>query len=222
VPVEVSYSTEIVMRVAHLALVFMVVVYVLRIRWILKFEAGRDRAPARGVQREGIRYAYATLARPWDLPSTRRHWFRWLEFALFHLAVAIAIALTFLIPYAPRLVSPPTVTHFLQAAIALGALVGLSRLARRLVRPEMRVISSPDEIFSLVMLVVWMLAGVLAAPMRSEPAILTFFLLTTFLLIYVPFSKISHYIYWPFIRFYLGKQLGHRGVYPPKAVPRHD
>jgi membrane protein implicated in regulation of membrane protease activity len=83
------------------------------------------------------------------------------------------------------------------------------------------VISSPDEIFSLVMLVVWMLAGVLAAPMRSEPAILTFFLLTTFLLIYVPFSKISHYIYWPFIRFYLGKQLGHRGVYPPKAVPRH-
>jgi nitrate reductase gamma subunit len=221
VPVEFSYSTEIVMRVAHLALVFMVVVYVLRIRWILKFEAERDRTPARGVQREGIRYAYATLAKPWKLPSTRRHWFRWLEFALFHLAVAITIALTFLIPYAPRLVSPPTVTHFLQAVIALGALIGLSRLARRLVRPEMRVISSPDEIFSLVMLVVWMLAGVLAAPMRSEPAILTFFLLTTFFLIYVPFSKISHYIYWPFIRFYLGKQLGHRGVYPPKAVPRH-
>ena len=220
-PVEISHATEIVMRVAHLALVFMVVVYVLRIRWILKFEAERDRTPARGVERKGIRHAYATLARPWDLPSTRRHWFRWLEFALFHLAVAITIALTFLIPYAPRLVSPPTVTHFLQAVIALGALIGLSRLARRLVRPEMRVISSPDEIFSLVMLVVWMLAGVLAAPMRNESAILAFFLLTTFFLIYVPFSKISHYIYWPFIRFYLGKQLGHRGVYPPKAVPRH-
>jgi nitrate reductase gamma subunit len=135
--------------------------------------------------------------------------------------VAIAIAMTFLIPYAPRFVSLPAATHFLQATVALGALIGLSRLARRLVRPEMRVISSPDEIFSLVMLVVWMLAGVFAAPMRNEPAIITFFLLTTFFLIYVPFSKISHYIYWPFIRFYLGKHLGHRGIYPPKAVPRH-
>jgi nitrate reductase gamma subunit len=221
VPIEVSHSTEIVMRVAHLALVFMVVVYALRIRWILKFEAERDRTPARGVERKGIRHAYATLAKPWDLPSTRRHWFRWLEFALFHLAVAIAIAMTFLIPYAPRFVSLPAATHFLQATVALGALIGLSRLARRLVRPEMRVISSPDEIFSLVMLVVWMLAGVFAAPMRNEPAIITFFLLTTFFLIYVPFSKISHYIYWPFIRFYLGKHLGHRGIYPPKAVPRH-
>jgi nitrate reductase gamma subunit len=212
---------EIVMRVAHLALVFMVVVYALRTRWILKFEVERDRTPARGVQRKGIWHAYATLAKPWDLPSTRRHWFRWLEFAVFHLAVAIAIAMTFLIPYAPQLISSPAVTHFLQATMALGALAGLSRLARRLVRREMRVISSPDEIFSLVMLVVWMLAGVLAAPMRNEPPILAFFLLTTFFLIYVPFSKISHYIYWPFIRFYLGKQLGHRGVYPPKAVPRH-
>ena len=220
-PIEASHSTEIVMRVAHLALVFMVLVYALRIRWILKFEVARDRTPARGVPRKGIWHAYATLAKPWDLPSTRRHWFRWLEFALFHLAVAIAIAMTFLIPYAPRLIGSPAVTHFLQVTIALGALAGLSRLARRLVRREMRVISSPDEIFSLVMLVVWMLAGVLAAPMRNEPAILAFFLLTTFFLIYVPFSKISHYIYWPFIRFYLGKQLGHRGVYPPKAVPRH-
>jgi nitrate reductase gamma subunit len=209
------------MRVAHLALVFMAVVYALRIRWILKFEAERERTPARGVQRKGISHAYATLARPWELPSTRKHWFRWFEFALFHLAVAIAIAMTFLIPYAPRLISPPAVTHFLQATLSLGGLIGLSRLARRLTRPEMRVISSPDEVFSLVMLAVWMLAGVLAAPMRNESAIISFFLLTTFFLIYVPFSKISHYIYWPFIRFYLGKHLGHRGVYPRKAVPHH-
>ena len=54
---------------------------------------------------------------------------------------AIASAMTFLIPYAPRLISSPAVTHFLQATLALGALAGLSRLARRLVRPEMRVIS---------------------------------------------------------------------------------
>jgi nitrate reductase gamma subunit len=220
-PIEVSPATEIIIRVAHLALIFMAVAYALKIRWILKFEAGRERTPARGNRRKAITHAYATLARPWELPSTRRHWFRWIEFALFHLAVTAAIAMTFLIPYAPRLISASAVTHLLQATFALGGLIGLSRLARRLAQPEMRVISSPDDIFSLAMLAVWMAAAALAAPMKSEPAIFTLFLMTAFFLIYVPFSKISHYIYWPFIRFYAGKHLGHRGVYPPRAVPRH-
>jgi nitrate reductase gamma subunit len=221
VPIEVSRSTEIIMRVAHLTLIFMAAVYILRIRWILKFEAGRERTPARGAHRKAITHAYATLAMPWKLPSTRKHWFRWLEFALFHLAVTTAIAMTFLIPYAQRLIDSPAVIHSLQATFALGGLIGLSRLVRRLARPEMRVISSVDDIFSLAMLALWMAAGALAVPMRNEPAIVVFFLLTTFFMIYIPFSKISHYIYWPFIRFYLGKHLGHRGVYPPKAVPRH-
>ena len=43
---------------------------------------------------------------------------------------------------------------------------------------------------------------------------LTFFLLTAFFLIYVPFSKISHYLYYPFTRYWLGKTLGHRGSLP--------
>jgi len=37
---------------------------------------------------------------------------------------------------------------------------------------------------------------------------------TAFFLVYVPFSKIGHYLYYPFTRYYLGKTLGYRGVYP--------
>jgi hypothetical protein len=51
--------------------------------------------------------------------------------------------------------------------------------------------------------------------------LIAFFGLTAFFLVYVPFSKISHYVYWPFIRYYVGKHLGHRGAYPTKTVPRH-
>jgi hypothetical protein len=43
---------------------------------------------------------------------------------------------------------------------------------------------------------------------------LTFFLLTAFFLIYVPFSKIGHYLYYPITRYYLGRSLGYRGVFP--------
>jgi hypothetical protein len=30
----------------------------------------------------------------------------------------------------------------------------------------------------------------------------------------VPFSKISHYLYYPFTRYWLGRSLGHRGSMP--------
>jgi hypothetical protein len=46
--------------------------------------------------------------------------------------------------------------------------------------------------------------------------LMLYFILTAFFLIYVPFSKISHYLYYPFTRFYFGRTMGHRGVYPIK------
>ncbi|HLA78593.1 MAG TPA: hypothetical protein VJU18_13520 [Vicinamibacteria bacterium] len=221
-PLEVSHLTRFVMDELQIAaLLFMALVYATKIRWILSFKAGRERTPARGDHGRGIRYAYGTLALPWELIGTREHPFRYVEFAVFHIGVAVAIALTLIMPYWPGAVGSPGVVLTLQVVFALGALIAVSRLLRRMVNPAMRAISAPDDYFSLAMLAAWLGAGVLAAPQRSEPALLAFFGLTAFFLVYVPFSKISHYIYWPFIRYYMGKHFGHRGVYPPKAVPRH-
>jgi hypothetical protein len=71
------------------------------------------------------------------------------------------------------------------------------------------------------MLTGWFLIGALAqahlagVPEFADENYLVAFLFTTsFFLIYVPFSKISHYLYYPFTRFWLGKALGHRGSMP--------
>ena len=38
----------------------------------------------------------------------------------------------------------------------------------------------------------------------------------------VPFSKIGHYLYYPITRYYLGRSLGYRGVFPiQKSVKPH-
>lgn len=221
-PIEVSPFTTLLMDEAQLAaLAFMAVVYALKIRWLMRFRAPVERTPPRGSEARGVRYAMTTLAVPWELPSTRTHWVRWVEFAVFHLGVAAAIGLTFLMPYWPHLAGARAFVLFFQLIFGAATLAGLSRLYRRLARPELRLITSPDDIFSLVLLVIWLLAGILAAPQRSEPALVAFFGLTAFFLVYVPFSKISHYIYWPFIRYYVGRHLGHRGAYPTKTVRRH-
>jgi hypothetical protein len=44
--------------------------------------------------------------------------------------------------------------------------------------------------------------------------VVAYLYLTSFFLLYVPFSKISHYLYYPFTRWWLGKALGHRGSFP--------
>jgi hypothetical protein len=64
---------------------------------------------------------------------------------------------------------------------------------------------------------VWFFFAALSVPNSTaagEWHLLTYFILTAFFLVYVPFSKISHYLYYPFTRYYFGKSMGYRGVYP--------
>jgi nitrate reductase gamma subunit len=107
-------------------------------------------------------------------------------------------------------------------AFLFGAfLVSVYRIARRTMRPLMRLISTPDDYFSLIMLTVWFGLGVCTQAylmgvmgMTSETLLVAYLYLTSFFLLYVPFSKISHYLYYPFTRTYIGRALGHRGSYP--------
>lgn len=205
----------------EVALGFMALVYITRIAWFLSFKAGKERqapsgppgtSPARGVIN-----SWANIFQPWAMESTRTRPFFYLQFGAFHVGVTAAIVLSLIIPYAPGLLENSAVVYAFQLFIGAAFLVGLMRIVRRLKDPYMRAISSPDDYFSLVLLTVWFFFAFLAVPNDAsggEWHLLTYFILTAFFLIYVPFSKISHYLYYPFTRYYLGKTLGYRGVYP--------
>lgn len=208
------------------ALALMATVYALRIAWLLSYKAGRDRQAPTGsrppVMPRGLLYSWLNIAMPWTMESTRTHAWLYVQFAVFHLGVTAAIALSFIIPYAPHWLASRALVVLLQGVMGAAFLVGLLRMYRRLSQPTMRAISTPDDYFSLTLLTVWMLFAVLAAPndtASGEGILLAYFFLTAFFLIYVPFSKISHYLYYPFTRFYLGRTLTHRGVYPLRRGP---
>jgi nitrate reductase gamma subunit len=201
----------------------MALVYITRIRWLLKFKAGKERQAATGpgntTPRKGIIYSWANIAMPWGMESSRKKPFFYFQFIIFHLGVVAAIGLSFIIPYAPELLESQVFVTMLRVMTGAACLVGLARIVRRISNIYIRAISSPDDYFSLMLLTVWFFFAFLAVPnnyANTETHLLVYFILTAFFLIYVPFSKISHYLYYPFTRYYLGKTLGHRGVFPIK------
>ena len=206
----------------EVALIVMGTVYTLRIIWLLRrFKAGKERQAPTGPENttpaRGVIYSMMNIAMPWAMESTRTKFFLYVQFAIFHLGVTAAIGLSFVIPYAPQLLNSPLVVRILQIIIGAAFIVGCMRIVRRVGNRNMRAISSPDDYFSLVLLTVWFFFAMLAVPNNvaaGETILMVYFWTTAFFLVYVPFSKIGHYLYYPFTRYYLGKTLGYRGVYP--------
>ena len=206
----------------EVALTIMALVYTTRLIWLHKrFKAGKERQPPTGspktTPKKGILYSWSIIGMPWAMESTRTHPLMYLQFVIFHLGVVSAIGLSFIIPYGPSLLENPNVVMVLQVSIGAAFLVGVMRIIRRVGRKLMRAMSSPDDYFSLLLLTVWFAFAFLSVPNSTENGegvLLTYFVLTAFFLIYVPFSKISHYLYYPFTRYWFGKSMGRRGTYP--------
>jgi len=205
------------------ALAFMGLVYVIRITWFVRrFNAGGERQastgiPGRTTPSKGVYYSLGNVAMPWAMESSRKRPFFYVQFVAFHLGVTSAILLLFIIPLAPDLLENQAVVWIMQGLIGAAFLVGIGRIVRRFGDKHMRAISSPDDYFSLILLTVWFFFAFLAVPnstANGEWHLLGYFFLASFFLFYVPFSKISHYLYYPFTRYYIGKSLGHRGVFP--------
>ena len=213
-------------EVVHwIALAVMAVVYTTRILWLLSFKKGVDRSAPNPSGRtnptDSAYYSLANVGMPWAMESTRRGMFFYATFVLFHLGVTAGIALAFLSTIAPAFVKHEIVAYVFGALIAGAFLVGLGRMVRRLTVPYMRLISTPDDYFSLLMLICWFALGtatqahlVGSMSFASVDYLVAYLYLTSFFLLYVPFSKISHYLYYPFTRWWLGKALGHRGSMP--------
>ena len=211
----------------EVCLAIMALTYTLRIIWFVKHKPGKERQAPTGATdtstRKGILYSWANILMPWAMESTRTKKFLYAQFVVFHLGVIAAIALSFIIPYGPGLLESKAFVTFIQILTGAACVVGILRIIRRVSSVYLRAISSPDDYFATLLLTVWFFFATLAAPNNitgGEGIILTYFLLTAFFLLYVPHSKISHYLYYPFTRYYLGKSLGYRGSYPVRRGPQ--
>jgi nitrate reductase gamma subunit len=200
-----------------IALSIFAILYGLRVRNLMKLTMPKETAPAKGNPSIGIAVSFASLFNPWSMESTTKHLGRWVEFALYHLAALAAIGATFTLPFAPQIMTYPVRIVF-AVFLILGVLVGFMKILRRFVNPHLRYVSTPDDYFSLFAVQVYFIAAAGCLVYYTDLWRFIYFLITALFLIYVPFSKISHYLYWFFARTFLGLRYGRRGVIPRREA----
>ena len=206
-------------------LIFLAAAYIFRIIWLLRFKSQKERTFPAGNTKSSIILSMMNISMPWAMESVRKNPLFYVQFVIFHVGVAVSIGATFIIPYWPQLFHIKTVVLLFQMLAGAAFLVGIIRLFRRFANPAVRLISTTDDYFSLILMILYFGLAVLAIPNNYEkrewPLIL-FFVLTAFFLVYVPFSKIGHYLYYPFTRFFIGRTMGHRGVGNRKSHRHKD
>jgi len=198
------------------ALLFMLIAYIVRILWLLNFKAGKEATFPAGRRSVAVANSLLKVAKPWTVEGIRNKPVLYIQFVIFHLGAAAAITLTFLIPYAPELLRSEHFVIMMQTILGFAFIVGLVRIHHRLDNPLLRSISTIDDYFALIMMTVFYAVGMGVVAVESTEAseifLLTFFLIAAIFHLYVPFSKIIHYLYYPFTRYYLGKTMGHRNI----------
>jgi hypothetical protein len=213
---QISPGLHALMTASHLALIWMVVLYAIKIVILLKKPGPPEKAELKGDRFAGGTLSLLNVLMPWQMESSRNNLYFYTEFIVFHVAVALTITSTFTIPFTPWLMTP-TVCVVIMVFQALATAIGIRRIIRRVAVPEVRVISTVDDYFALVLLTSFFAVGVgafyyLSQGRAETPWMWVFFALVTFFIIYVPFSKISHYVLYPFSRWMYGQIFGGRGI----------
>ncbi|MFC2043718.1 hypothetical protein ACFLT8_00705 [Chloroflexota bacterium] len=196
-----------------IALCFMFVLYLIKIYQLISLQMSWERGPKKGDSLSGILLSYSVIFMPWSMESSRKHLWRWFEFGAYHVGAFIAILNTFTTPFTPEMMTPPVRLAF--SILIIPAIVaGITKLTRRISQPEIRLISTPDDYFALVSVEVFFFSAIMALLLNTPFWRTVYFLITAGFLFYVPFSKISHYIYFLFAGAITGSRYGWRGVRP--------
>ncbi|GAB4545993.1 MAG: hypothetical protein Kow0063_40230 [Anaerolineae bacterium] len=180
----------------------------LQIRNIMIRPYRQDLSRARGDVRRGVLYAFTLGMAPWEKESTRRHWLAYFRGIFYHLGIFMAFAVLLVSPWLS--IIPQPFIWLAMLVTASGAVFGFAGIVMRLTEEDTRVLSVPDDYFSVFLASLFVALAFLTL---LVPAVLPiFYIVAAVLLVYIPFSKIRHCVYFFYSKFFFGLSFGHRGV----------
>jgi hypothetical protein len=164
---------------------------------------------------KGFIYSYTIGMLPWKKESARLHKLVYIRGVLLHLGIFSSIILLWLSLFVDikSLNGGVAFSPFL----GLGFLAGLTAVAARVIDKNLRALNRPDDFVSLVLVTLMMLSafGFILDIIGRE----VFWGVVSAMLLYLPWSKIPHVVYFFFAKNLYTIYYERRGVMPaPKKV----
>ncbi len=194
-----------------LSLAVSLVLLGLLVRDVSAFGRRRLHTQPQGSCGRGIVYALGRGLMPWEKESAAKHLPTYAAGMIYHTGIFTSFLFVLLTAAAVRL--PEIALMAVRALMGLGLIFGLGLLIKRISKPKLRHISSPDDYIANGLVDAFLLSGVVATfypevvPIYFAAAILTF--------LYMPLGKIRHCVFFFLSRIRFGFYFGRRGVLPP-------
>ncbi len=173
----------------------------------------KDYAQPAGKPASGIVYSFTAGMNPVNKESAFLHLPTYAAGIIFHLASFAAIVLFFVL--LAGLTPGPGTSMVLTFVAFAGAVAGIAMLIKRMTDKKLKILSSPDDYLSNLLVTLFQLMTGLV--LLSESLYPAYLLVSATLFLYMPFGKLKHAIYFFAARYHLGLFYGRRNVWPPKA-----
>lgn len=167
-----------------------------------------------GNLQASVVYSFTGAMSPAKKESAYLHLPTYTAGMIFHLGTFLAIALFFI--FILKFAKINIVYIILASVLAISTLCGVAILIKRMVKPSLRSLSSPDDYISNALVTLFQASTVMMLLIPETETV--YFVITALLLFYIPVGKLRHAIYFFAARYHLGVFFGHRNVWPPKPL----
>jgi len=167
-----------------------------------------DPSPSKGSDKLGVLYAFTLGMLPWKKESARLHWLVYLRGISFHAGIFAGILVLILSIF--NVTSHNVLSLVLSVLMWIGVISGVASIVSRAADPKLRGISNPDDYVSPALITLFILTG--ALHFIGLLGTVYFYVVTSILCLYLPWSKVRHCVYFFFSRGKIGAMMGHRGL----------
>jgi len=174
---------------------------------------------------KGVLYSCTVAMSPTNKESAYKHLPTYIAGILFHIGICFTLLyfIWMVIIMFADISLPEIVGQILIIILTVSSICGIAILLKRFIKKELRYLSSPDDYISNILTTAAQVVTLCyiyasACPDYSAGCFAAiYFLILSLLLLWMPFGKTKHVLYFFFARFHLGYFYGRRGSWPAKT-----
>ena len=209
---------SIVQIVSLVSLVFCFVMMLAHFVRIVRLGKPKDFSVKSGSVAKGVAYANTVAMMPANKESAYMHLPTYAAGIVYHLGTFLSLLLFVLSLFNLNAYYPQWLSLILAACLLVSGVCGTVLLIKRFVNKNLHSLANPDDYLSNFFTTLLHFATacylVFAGCCCSVPYI--YYISATLLLVYMPFGKLRHVVYYFAARYHLGFFYGWRNVWPPK------